>query len=75
MRILLVMSKILDAIREAIEKGDTSRYRIWKDLGLSESHLSKLMRGDRGLSIEAAERLAEYLNLEISIRPKKRKKE
>jgi transcriptional regulator with XRE-family HTH domain len=75
MRMLLVMSKILDAIREAIEKGDTSRYRIWKDLGLSESHLSKLMRGERGLSIEAAERLAEYLNLEITIRPKMRKKE
>jgi plasmid maintenance system antidote protein VapI len=75
MCILLVMSKILDAIREAIDKGDTSRYRIWKDLGISQGHLSKLMRGDRGLSIEAAERLVEYLNLEITIRQKKRKKE
>jgi len=75
MRILLVMSHILDAIREAIEKGDKSRYRIWKDLGISESHLSKLMRGERGLSIEAAERLAAYLDLEITIRPKKRKEQ
>jgi len=67
------MSKILDEIRDAIEKGDTTRYRISKDLGISESHLSKLMRGERGLSIEAAERLAVYLNLEITIRPQQRK--
>jgi len=69
------MSQILDAIRKAIDKGAKSRYRIWKDTGISESHLSKLMRGERGLSIEAAERLAEYLNLEITIRPKRREKE
>ena len=68
------MSQILDAIREAIETGDKTRYRIWKDTGISESHLSKLMRGERGLSIEALERLAEYLNLEITICPKRRKK-
>ena len=70
----MVMSKILDAIREAITTGDKSRYRIWKDTGISESHLSKLMRGERGLSIEAVERLAEYLDLEIVIRKRKRSK-
>ena len=74
MCILLVMSNILDAIREAIETGDKTRYRIWKDTGISESQLSKLMRGKRGLSIEALERLAEYLNLEIVIRKRKRSK-
>jgi len=69
------MSKILDTIRQAIEAGSKTRYRIWQETGISQSQLSKLMRGKRGLSIEALERLAEYLNLEISIRPKKRKKE
>ena len=73
-RIIRVMSQILDAIREAIETGDKTRYRIWKDTGISESQLSKLMRGKRGLSIEALERLAEYLNLEIVIRKRKRSK-
>ena len=68
------MSQILDAIREAIETGDKTRYRIWKDTGISESQLSKLMRGKRGLSIEALERLAEYLDLEIVIRKRKRSK-
>jgi len=68
------MSQILDAIREAIEASGKTRYRIWKDTGISESQLSKLMRGKRGLSIEALERLAEYLDLEVVIRKRKRSK-
>ncbi|MDP6718039.1 MAG: helix-turn-helix transcriptional regulator [Pirellulaceae bacterium] len=68
------MAPILDDIRKAIDASDTSRYRISKETGISESSLCQLMAGTKGLSIEAVERLAEYLNLEITIRPKRRKK-
>jgi transcriptional regulator with XRE-family HTH domain len=68
------MSQILDAIREEMDASGKTRYRIWKDTGISESQLSKLMRGKRGLSIEALERLAEYLDLEVVIRKRKRSK-
>ena len=51
-----------------------TRYRIAKESNLSQSQLSRLMSGERGLSIEALEVLAECLGLEITIRPKKRKK-
>jgi transcriptional regulator with XRE-family HTH domain len=68
------MAIIFDAIRRAIEQGDRSRYRIAKDTGISQSHLSRLMSGERGLGTEAAERLADYLGLEIIIRPKRRRK-
>ena len=64
------MSEILDAIRQAIERSDTSRYRMSKELDISQAQLSKLMTGKGGLSLESLEMLAEYLELEITIKPK-----
>jgi len=65
---------LLDAIRKAIKAGGVTRYRIAKDTGVSQSQLSRLMIGERGLSIEALERLADYLGLRIVLKPKRRKK-
>lgn len=67
------MAKLLDAIRDAIEASDKSRYQIAKDLGITQGHLSRLMSGERGLSIDLIEKLAEYLNLEIVVRSKGRR--
>ena len=69
---MLCMAGLLDAIRDAIERSDATRYRIAQDTGISEGHLSRLMSGERGLSVESIEQLAEYLDLEIVIRPKRR---
>ena len=68
------MARILDAICEAIEASDKTRYRIAKDTGISQAQLSRLLSGERGLSIPALERLADDLGLEIVIRRKKRRK-
>ena len=68
------MARILDAICEAIEASDKTRYRIAKDTEISQAQLSRLMSGERGLSIATLEQLAEYLDLEIVIRPKRRSK-
>ena len=68
------MVPVLEAIREAIEASGKTRYAIWRETGISQSQLSLLMDGKRGLSIEALERLAECLGLEIVIRPKSRRK-
>ncbi len=68
------MSKLLDEIRAAILKSGLSRYRIAKDTGIGQPQLSRLMTGERGLSIEAIERLADYLELQIVVRPKQRKR-
>jgi hypothetical protein len=65
---------ILDAIRKAIEHGDVTRYRIAKDTGLNESQLCKIMKGDAGLSLESLTILANYLDLEIIIRARPRRK-
>ena len=72
--IVLEMSQLINELRRALEKSDISRYRIAKDTGLSEGHLSRLMSGERQVRIETFELLAEYLGLEIVIRPKRRKR-
>ncbi len=71
---ILDMGQLLDSIRGAIEASGKTRYRIAQESGVAESALSRLMSGERGLSIDAMERLAEYLELEITIRPKRRQR-
>ena len=69
------MADLLDSIRGAIEQAETSgvtRYRIALDTGISQALLSRFMSGERGLSVESIERLAEYLGLEIIVRPKRK---
>lgn len=67
------MSQLLDEIRKAIEASGLTRYQIAKETGIAQSQLSRLVNGERGLSVEAIERLAHYLDLEIVIRHKRRK--
>ena len=52
----------------------TSRYAISKATGITQPQLSRLMHKKSGLSIESLERLADFLELEIVIRPKERSK-
>ncbi len=68
------MKPILDQIRKTIESSEVSRYRIAKDVGIDQGQMSRMMRGQTSLSLEALERLCEYLDLEIVIQPKKRSK-
>ena len=70
----VVMSRLLEELRDAIRKSDKSRYRIWKDTGIDQSHLSKLLSGEKGVSFENYELLADYLGLKITIRRKQRRK-
>jgi len=66
------MSQLLKDLRQAIDASPKSRYRIAMDTGISEPQLSKLMSRQCGLSIESAELLAEYLDLEIVLKPRRR---
>jgi len=68
------MGTVLDDVRTAIDRSEFSRYRISKATRIDQGQLSKLMGGEAGLSIASLERLAEFLGLEIVIRPKRRQK-
>jgi DNA-binding Xre family transcriptional regulator len=65
------MSKVLDQIREAMKASEKTRYRLWKETGIDQSHLLKLWNGDAGLSVENLERLCEALDLRIVVQPMK----
>ena len=68
------MGRTLDTICDAIEASEKSRYRISKDTGISQAQLCRLLTGERGLSIAALERLADYLGMEVVVRPKRKRK-
>jgi DNA-directed RNA polymerase alpha subunit len=64
------MANILRTIRQAIKLSGKTRYQLSKETDIDQSHLSRLMKGGAGLSLDALEKLAEALDLEIIIRPK-----
>lgn len=64
------MARLTDAIRRAVEASGKTRYRIAKESGVSAGQLCRLVNGERGLSVDTIERLADYLGLRITIEPK-----
>ena len=60
-------------LRRAIELAPVSRYRISKDLEISEATLSRFMSGERGLTLNVVDVLADYLGLELVLRRQPRK--
>jgi DNA transposition AAA+ family ATPase len=54
-----------DELRQAIERSGVSRYSIWQQTGIDQGSLSKFMDGERGLSIESIDTIAELLGLHI----------
>lgn len=67
------MAKLLDAIRKAINTGEESPASVAKRAGVARSQISRLLSGERGVSVDVAERLAEALGLQITIGRKGRK--
>lgn len=60
-----------DQIRQAIAECGETRYRICKATGINEAALSKFFHGERGLSLDTLDLLAEYLHIEIIVRSPK----
>lgn len=68
------MATLLDELRKAIHACGETRYRISMETGIAQSQLSRLMRGEAGMSIESVERIAEYLGLQVVLEPRRSKK-
>jgi predicted XRE-type DNA-binding protein len=65
-----VVETILTTLRAAIENAEISRYAIEKRTGVTQSYLSKLMKGERGnLTIETLAKLAVELGLTVRLEP------
>jgi len=57
---------ITNQLREAIESGPKSRYRLWKETGVDKAALSRFVHGKAGLSSAAIDALADNLDLELA---------
>ena len=57
--------KLTEQVRQAIDACGETRYRICKNTGLDNATLCRFMSGERGLSMEALDTVAEYLELSI----------
>ena len=66
-------TRFSDQIRQAIENCGKTRYRISKEVGISQPTLSRFMSGERGLTMKALDTLADYLGLNITTKRKRRK--
>jgi len=56
---------ITDQLRRLIDSCGLTRYRIAKETGISESALSRLLSGERGVSAKALDKIGELLDLEL----------
>ena len=54
-----------DQIRHAVDASGLSRYRICKEIDITESTMSRFMNGKGGLSMTSLDRLAALLGLAV----------
>ena len=58
----------------AAEKRRITRYQLAKEAGVYQSQLSRLVKGERSISVDTLERICAALSLNVEIRESKRKK-
>ena len=66
----LGMGQLTKAIAAAVKASNQTPYAIAKGAGVARSQLSRLLSGERGMTTDTIERLADYLGLRITIEPK-----
>ena len=66
--------QLLDAIRKAIETSPVSVYEVAQRSGVDKATLSRFMNGKASLSVDAIERIAPVVGIEIVVVKKKPKK-
>lgn len=64
-----------DQLRKAVEECGVTRYRISKDLGISEPLLSRFVHSDIGLSLSNIDKICEYIGARLMVdSPKSKRK-
>ena len=61
-----------DQLRQAIRASDLSRYAICKATGIDQGSMSKFMLRKGGFSVPSLDKLAKFLDLELTPRRKAR---
>ena len=61
-------------LRQAIKESGLTPYRIATDAGVDRAIMTRFVNGDRGLTLDTASRITEYLSLELRPARKQRAK-
>jgi transcriptional regulator with XRE-family HTH domain len=61
-------------LREVLKRERVTAYRLWKDLEIDQGQLSRFFSGKGSLSLEALERVADYLGYDLVLVKRKRPK-
>ena len=56
-----------DRLREVLKREGITPYRLWKELGIDQSVMSKFLRGKGGISLKTMERIADHLGYELTL--------
>ncbi len=56
---------IVEQLRSAIVKSGETEYAIAKGSGVSQSVVNRFVSGERGISLDTAAKLCEYLKLQL----------
>jgi transcriptional regulator with XRE-family HTH domain len=66
------MVTIQKQLIKAIRASGQTRYQIAMGTGVAQSQLSRLFHGENNMTTKNIERIADYLGLELALRPKRR---
>ena len=73
--IIYVMGQYADMVTGAINECGLSRYELAKRTGVSEAALSRIVRGERRMTLETLDRLAAEIGIELRRVKVRRRKE
>lgn len=65
--------KLSEQIRRAVDGCGMTRYAISKETGIDQATLCRFMSGERGLPMKTLDKLADFLDLNITAGKRKRK--
>jgi transcriptional regulator with XRE-family HTH domain len=52
-------------LREILNKEGVTAYRIWKDLGIDQGEMSRVLNGKQNLTVSRLEMVADYLGYDL----------
>lgn len=63
------MSDVIRQLNRAIDESGLTRYRLARELCVSEAVLSRIKHGQAGVSLPLLERMAAHLGLRVVLQP------
>ena len=57
---------LVEELRQAILNSGETEYRVSKESGVAQPVVNRFLRGERGISLETASKLCQYLGLHLA---------